>query len=91
MAFFFVHTRDAQGKYYTLIDVPVHGEQTEPIPILVAVSVVSYDRLSKRLYFICCIVAVQIKFIPIPTVYRYKSKTIHHKRLKLWLFTPLLL
>ena len=24
----FVHTGDIQGKRYTLIDVPVHGEQT---------------------------------------------------------------
>ena len=28
MAIFFVNT-DAQGKHYTLIDVPVHGEQTD--------------------------------------------------------------
>ena len=36
-------------------------------------------------------VAVQIKFIPVPTVYRYNSKAIHHKKLKLWLSAPLLL
>ena len=28
--------RILQGKHYTLIDVPVHGDQTEPNPVSVA-------------------------------------------------------
>ena len=32
-----LHTqRDIQEKYYILINVPVHGEQTEPNPIFLA-------------------------------------------------------
>ena len=37
-----------QGKHYTLMYLPVHGEQIEESPIFVASEVVSYDRLFKH-------------------------------------------
>ena len=45
---FYPH-RDVQGKHYTLIDVPVHGEQTKPNFGFVFVSAVSYDHLNRHL------------------------------------------
>ena len=40
---------NVQGKRYSLIDVPVHGKQTEPNPIFIACFSHDYDRLNKHL------------------------------------------
>ena len=34
---------------------------------------------------------MQIKFIAVPYFWHSNSKTIHHKEVKVWLFTPMLL
>ena len=50
MAFFFVQTEmNRKEKHYTLINVPVHGEQTEPNAIFVAFFSHKFDRLCKFL------------------------------------------